>query len=121
MNIALAVPLADDGWGMHGGGGWWILAAVVMMLFMGAMMWMMMRGMGGSSSSHSSASPDGFDRPESPLDTLERRLAEGEISIQEYRERRDALLDGAAEIGDAEEEEEEERLASSGSGGGGER
>jgi putative membrane protein len=105
MSFALAVPLAGDGWGMHDGGGWWVLAAVVMMLFMGGMMWMMMRGMGGSSSRDSSAPPDSLARRESPMDTLDRRLAEGEISTEEYRERREALVDGAAEpSGDPEEE-----------------
>ena len=116
MNFALALPLADDGWGMHdGGGGWWVLGVAAMMLFMGGMMWMMMRGMGGGSSPDSPAQPDGPARRERPMDTLERRLAEGDISIEEYRERREALLDGgAAPSGDAEEE----RLAAPRSGGG---
>lgn len=114
MNIALTVPLADS-WGMHGNGGWWLLAAIPMMLFMGAMMWMMMRGMmGGGSSPDSSTPSDRSVSRETPLETLERRFAEGEISIEEYRARREALAEGAAEpSGD----EDEERLAAPRSGG----
>ena len=114
MNISLTTPLADN-WGMHGNGGWWLLAAIPMMLFMGAMMWMMMRGMmGGSSSSDSSASSDTSARRETPLEILERRFAEGEISIEEYRGRREAL-DGAAE---PRGDEDEQQLAGPRTGGG---
>ena len=115
MTIALIAPLADD-WGMHGDGGWWLLAAIPMMLFMGAMMWMMMRGMmGGGSSPDSSAPPDTSVTSETPLQILERRFAEGEISIEEYRARRDALVDRAAEpSGD----EDEQRLVGPRTGGG---
>jgi putative membrane protein len=115
MNIALTVPLADS-WGMHGGGGWWLLAAIPMMLFMGAMMWMMMRGMmGGGSSPDSSAPSDTSVTSETPMQILERRFAEGEISIEEYRARREALVDGAAfPSGD----EDDDLLAAPRSGGG---
>ena len=114
MNIALTVPLADN-WGMHGSG-WWLLAAIPMMLFMGAMMWMMMRGMmGGGSSPDSSARSDTSVSGETPMEILERRFAEGEISIEEYRARREALVDGAAEpSGD----EDEQRLRGARIGGG---
>ena len=97
LNLALTVPLAD----MHDiGTGWWIVMIPMMVLFMGAMMWMMMRGMGGmggSSSDDSSAPSDRSVSGLSPMETLERRLAEGEISIEEYRARCEALVDGAAE------------------------
>ena len=109
LNIALAVPLADnsDNGSMHDiGTGWWIVMIPMMVLFMGAMMWMMMRGMGGSSSPDSSAPKDRFVSRDNPIETLERRLAEGEISIEEYRERREALVDGSTEpSGDDEEEQ----------------
>jgi uncharacterized membrane protein len=93
LNVALAVPLAD----MHDiGAGWWIVMIPMMVLVMGAMMWMMMRGMGGSSSRDDSSAPkDRF--VSSPIETLEHRLADGDISIEEYRERREALVNGAAE------------------------
>ena len=90
MNTAPTIPLAD-GWSMHsGGGGWWIVAAAVMMLFMGGMMWMMMRGMGATRSS-SPPSPTG-GTGETSLEILERRFAEGAISIDEYHARREALV-----------------------------
>jgi putative membrane protein len=95
VNIAQTLLLADS-WGMHDGDvgmGWWIIGVPFMLLMMGGMMWMMMRGMGGSSSAPSESS----GTTESPVDILERRFAEGEISIEEYRARRDALLDATAE------------------------
>ena len=115
MEIALTVPVADN-WSMHGNGGWWLLAAIPMMLFMGAMMWMMMRGMmGGSSSPNPSAPSNTSVSSETPIEILERRFAEGEISIEEYRARREALADGATErSGD----EGDERLTAPRSGGG---
>lgn len=91
MNLAQTIPLAD-GWGMHdGSGGWWILGAAVMMLFMGGMMWMMMRGMGGSSPG-SSSPPERPAIKESPVEILARRFAEGEISPEDYRARREMLV-----------------------------
>ena len=88
MNIALAVPLADT-WDMHGdiGTGGWIVMAVVMVLFWGAIIlgiaWLV-RG--------SDAWRGG--RRDKPLDLLERRFAEGTISVEEYHERRDVLETG---------------------------
>ena len=104
MNIAQTIPMADS-WGMHGdGSGWWIVGAAVMMLFMGAMMWMMMRGMGGSSPPASSAPLDRFVSRESPAETLERRFAEGAISAEEYRARREVLASGTAQANGAHNE-----------------
>jgi uncharacterized membrane protein len=96
MNFAQTFPLAD-GWGMHGGGaGWWIAVPVLMMLFMGGMMWMMMRGMGGGSSESSPAASESRATTETPVQILERRFAEGAISVEEYQASRDALLNGSA-------------------------
>ena len=92
MNIAQTIPLADS-WSMHGDGGWWIVMVPLMVLFMGGMMWMMMRGMGGGSSAPSET--PGIR--ESPSEILERRFAAGEISIEEYRARREVLANGSAE------------------------
>jgi putative membrane protein len=95
MDITAIIPLADS-WGMHDGDigvGWLIVMVPLMLLMMGGMMWMMVRGMGGR------ASPPG-ETPrttESPVEILERRFAEGEISLEEYRTRREALLEGDAE------------------------
>ena len=108
------ITLADS-WGMHGSGGWWILGAVVMMAFMGAMMWMMMRGMGGDSSRDSSTPPDTAAGRESPMETLQRRFAEGEISIEEYHARREALVDGNAQ---PSADDGEEQLTAPGARGG---
>ena len=96
MSPAQTIPLAGS-WGMHGSGGWWILGAVVMMLFMGAMMWMMMRGMGGGSSQRSSPPSESPGTTQSALEILERRFAHGEISVEDYRERREILTDAAPE------------------------
>jgi putative membrane protein len=103
MDIAQAIPLADS-WGMHGddvGVGWLIVMVPMMLLMMGGMMWMM-RGMGHGSSSPPNESPAPTD---SPVEILERRFAEGEISIEEYRARREALVNGAGEPSTTHEDE----------------
>ena len=105
MNVAQTINLAD-GFGMHdGNGGWWIVGAAVMMLFMGGMMWMMMRGMGGGSSAASSAPKEGPAIKESPVEILDRRFAEGEISAEEYRARRELLVNRSAESNGAHKQE----------------
>ena len=99
MNITETLPLADS-WGMHGGdmgAGWLLVMVPLMALFMGGMMWMMMRGMGGGSSPESSMPSETPGTRESPLEILERRFAEGEISIEEYRARREVLVTGSAQ------------------------
>jgi len=102
MDITAIIPLADS-WGMHDGDvgmGWLIVMVPLMLLMMGGMMWMMMRGMGGGS-----APSESSGTTESPVDILERRFAEGEISIEEYRARREALVNGIAnESGEREEQ-----------------
>jgi putative membrane protein len=102
MHFTQTTPLA---WGMHGGGGWWIAGAALMMLFMGAMMWMMMRGMGSGSSQTSSASGEARPTTESPVEVLERRLAEGAISVEEYEARREALVHASSGPNGARKEE----------------
>lgn len=90
MNIALTVPLADT-WDMHGdiGTGGWIVMMVAMVLFWGAIILGIVWLVRGSS--------DGWRgwRRETPLDLLERRFAEGAISVEDYHERRDVLEAGA--------------------------
>jgi uncharacterized membrane protein len=98
MNIAQTIFLADS-WGMHGGDvgmGWWIVGVPFMLLMMGGMMWMMMRGMGGGSSQESPAPSESRATSESPVEVLERRFAEGAISIEEYQARREALVNGSS-------------------------
>jgi putative membrane protein len=90
MNIAQIIPLADT-W-MHGGWGWgWMtLMMIGMLLFWGAVIfgivWLIR------------ATVDGRPerRTESPTDVLDRRFAEGAISVEDYHARREALLNGTA-------------------------
>jgi putative membrane protein len=104
VNVAQTIPLAD-GFGMHNGnGGWWILGAAVMMLFMGGMMWMMMRGMGGGSAA-SSAPPERPAIKESPVEIVDRRFAQGEISVEDYRTRREMLVNRTPESNGAQKDE----------------
>lgn len=116
MNLAQIIPVADR-WGMHDGGigvGWLIVMVPMMLLMMGGMMWMM-RAMGGGSPPGSSAPGDRAAVTESPVEVLKRRLAEGEISIEEYRARRAELVNGTAE---ERGHPEEDALTASGPGGG---
>lgn len=90
MNLAQTIPLADT-W-MHGGWGWvsMSLMMVMMVLFWGAVIFgvvWLIRGttQGGS---HASEPPP---RNESPTEILERRFAEGEMSEEDYRARREVL------------------------------
>ena len=86
MNLGLTVPLADS-WGMHGdvGAGWMIVMMLVMVLFWGAIIlgivWLV-RG-----------AFDGWrgGRRETPTEILERRFAEGAISVEDYHERREVI------------------------------
>ena len=89
MSLALTLPLAD-GWGMHdGGGGWWIGMMLVMVLFWAAVIlgivWLARGGF------------DGWrgGRRETPTEILDRRFAEGEISAEDYRERRQVIANSS--------------------------
>lgn len=82
MSLGLTVPLVDT-WGMHGdvGAGWMIVMMFVMVLFWAAIIlgivWLV-RG-----------AFDGWrgKRRETPTEILERRFAEGAISVEDYQER----------------------------------
>ena len=97
MNIAQSIPLADT-WGMHGdvGAGWMIGMMVLMVLFWGGVIlgivWLI-RGFarGGS------ASGERLVSKESAVEILERRFAEGDITAEDYRARREILVGGTAE------------------------
>jgi putative membrane protein len=95
MNFALTVLLADT-WGMHGddvGTGWMIVMMVVMLLFWAAVIlgivWLVRGGATGNWSLPAR-------RSETPTDILERRFAEGEISAEDYRERREVIANGGS-------------------------
>jgi putative membrane protein len=90
MNIASIVLFADmwdtDG---HMGGGWWIAMMLWMLLFWSAVIvgivWLVRRGSSGWSRA---------ERRETPLEILDRRFAEGAMSPDEYRDRREVITSG---------------------------
>ena len=90
MNIALTVLLADT-WGMHGddvGAGWMIVMMAFMVLFWAAVIlgivWLVRGASGGGWHW-------GGERKETPSEILERRFAEGAISVEDYRQRREVI------------------------------
>jgi putative membrane protein len=96
METASTVLLADM-WDTNGhmGGGWWIVMMIWMVLFWAAVIvgivWLV-RG-GGSF---------GWPRTEhreTPLEILDRRFAEGEMSADEYHVRRDVITGGGESRG----------------------
>ena len=91
MSIASTALLADM-WDTNGhrGGGWWVVMMLWMVFFWGAVIlgvvWL---ARGGSFESRHT------ERKESPLETLNRRFAEGAMSVEEYHERRETLTGGS--------------------------
>ena len=89
MDVAQITPLADT-W-MHGGWGWgWMaLMMVVMVLFWGAVIvgivWLI-RGVASGP-----WAPERGVSKETPVEILDRRFAEGKISEEDYRARREVL------------------------------
>ena len=89
MNIALATLVADT-W-MHGdwGWGWMALMMVMMLLFWGAIIagivWLIRGASWGATPRGPGASK------ETPAEILDRRFAQGEISEEDYRARREVL------------------------------
>lgn len=82
-----ALPLADT-WGMHDGDvgvGWMIVMMLGMVLFWGlvvvGVIWLLREAIGRG---HHPAAGD-------PLAILDRRMAEGQISVEEYEQRRKTL------------------------------
>lgn len=97
MNFISTIPLADT-WGMHGddiGAGWMVVMVVVMVLFWAAVslgiVWLVRAGFDSRRERREQS------RMPAAIDILERRFAEGAISIDEYRERREVIGNGAAE------------------------
>jgi putative membrane protein len=92
MEIGLIIPVGDT-WGMHGdvGWGWMIGMMILMVLFWGAIIfgvvWLIRGALGGRSG----------ERRESPTEVLERRFAEGAISVEDYQARRKVLVNGSAQ------------------------
>lgn len=96
MNIAQAIPLADT-WGMHGdvGAGWMIVMMTVMVLFWGAVVFGIV-GLIRSALRGESGPGAPVAGNESPVEILDRRFAEGAITPDDYRARRDVLVGGSA-------------------------
>ncbi len=94
MNVAQIIPLAD-GWGMHGdvGWGWMIPMMIGMVLFWGAVIFGIVWLIRGATRGWS-APGERLVAPENPVQVLERRFAEGAISVEDYRERRKVLVNG---------------------------
>jgi putative membrane protein len=86
MNLALLIA---DTWGMHNsdiGMGWWIVMMLGMVLFWGlvilGVVWLL-REFGGARRQSGA--------PADPKAILDRRLAEGDITVKEYEQRRKIL------------------------------
>jgi len=96
MNAELttAALLLADADGYHMDGGWWVVMAIGMVLFwalvIAGLVWLVreLTGRGG------------LKLRQDPLELLDRRLAEGTISPEDYRERRE-ILRGSAPRKDA--------------------
>lgn len=99
MMIAPTIPLADT-W-MHGdwGWGWMSLMMLMMVLFWGGIIvgivWLV-RSAGGAPRTHEPS----MSR-ETPVEILDRRFAEGEISEEDYRARREVLTGRGGAAGTA--------------------
>lgn len=86
--IAAGLLLADTEWNNHMGdwsAGWWIAMMLMMVVFWGLVIfgavWLVRSLTGGHHTIHR----------RDPVEVLDHRLATGEISVEEYRERRELL------------------------------
>ena len=96
MELAQTIPIADT-WGMHGvGAGWMALMMVAMVLFWGAIIFGAIWLLRGAARGESSTQREPLDK-ERPVDILERRFAEGAITEEDYRARREVLVNGTVE------------------------
>ena len=86
--VTALVPVADNDFGHMGdwGAGWWILMMLGMVVFWGLVIVGIVWVVRELSGRHEHASATG-----SALDLLDRRLAGGQISPEEYEERRRIL------------------------------
>ena len=94
MSATAVLSLADINGHMNWDGGWWIVMALGMVVFWGlvifGIVWLV-REVGSHRDRHDHvAAAD-------PLAILDRRLAEGSVSPDEYRQRRGILSPGSEE------------------------
>ena len=82
-------------WDMHDTGwGWWVLMSIGMVVFWVGVIYLVVWLARGAPPGRRADQEEPAN--ETPLDLLGRRLAEGEISVDEYNERRQALEQGPA-------------------------
>lgn len=88
------IPLADT-WGMHGdfGWGWMALMMIFMVLFWAAVIFGIVWLVRGTTQGTWIPGDSGVSK-ESPLDILDRRFAEGAMTEEDYRARREVLVGG---------------------------
>ena len=84
--------------GMGGGSGWWILMTIMMVVFWGGIIWFAVTLVRRpDNTSHSTghgmvpASPTNSTARKTAKDILDKRLARGEIELDDYRQRLQAL------------------------------
>jgi putative membrane protein len=92
MNSVLTV-VADNNWDMHGdvSTGWMIVVMIGMVLFWAAVILGIVWLVRGASSG---GWHWGGERKETPSEILERRFAEGAISVEDYHQRREVIAGG---------------------------
>jgi len=80
--------------GYYGNVGWggWLMMALIMVAFWGLVVYAVVVLFRGSAPSSRSGSTDAAD-PKDPRQILDERLARGDIQIEEYQARKDALAD----------------------------
>src|SRR5918994_758662 len=97
MSIAETIPLADT-WGMHGdvGWGWMVLMMGLMVLFWGAVIFGIVWLIRGVARGGPAASAEPPVSRETAVQILERRFAEGALTVEDYHARREVLVNGTA-------------------------
>ena len=103
MYVTDVIPLADT-WGMHDGDvgwGWMTLMMVLMVLFWGAVIFGIVWLIRGVAQGGPMSSGEAPVSSETAVQVLERRFAEGALTVEDYRARREVLLNGSAEANDA--------------------
>ena len=105
MNIAQIIPLADT-WGMHGdvGWGWMALMMTLMVLFWAAVIFGIVWLIRSVARGGPALSGETLAGRETPVQILERRFAEGAVTLEDYRARREVLVNGGAESNGAAED-----------------
>ena len=87
-DLAGLLVVAQDWEGHHDfGGGWWIVMVLAMLLFWS----LVVLGVVWAARTWFASRPTSEAQGTTPLEILERRLADGSISVEEYEERRRVL------------------------------